>query len=53
MRYINSVFQDIPSLEGSYYWKFNQKHYKDQSPLPFEDFDKFIQEIVKSYKELG
>jgi len=53
MRYINSVFQDIPSLEGSYYWKLNQKYYKDQSPLPFEDFDKFIQEIVQSYKELG
>jgi|2_EtaG_2_1085320.scaffolds.fasta_scaffold28128_1 hypothetical protein len=51
MRYINSVFQDIPSLEGSYYWEFNKKHYRDQSPLPFEDFDKYIQEIVKSYRE--
>jgi hypothetical protein len=51
MRYINSVFQDIPSLEGSYYWEFNKNHYRDQSPLPFEDLDKHIQEIVKSYRE--
>jgi hypothetical protein len=54
MRYISSVFQDIPSLEGSYYWNLNKNFYKDQSPLPFEDLDKYIQEIVKSYrKELG
>lgn len=54
MRYISSVFQDIPSVEGSYYWKLNKNFYKDQSPLPFEELDKYIQEIVKSYKkELG
>jgi len=51
MRYISSMFQDIPSLEGSYYWNLNKNFYKDQSPLPFEDLDKHIQEIVKSYKK--
>jgi hypothetical protein len=51
MGYINSIFQDIPSIEGSFYYKLNQAHYKDQDPLPFEDFDRYIREVVKSYKQ--
>jgi len=50
MGYINKVFQDIPSVEGSFYYKLNQVHYRDQDPLPFEEFDRYIQEVVKSYK---
>jgi len=50
MGYINKVFQDIPSVEGSFYYKLNQAHYRDQDPLPFEDFARYIQEVVKSYK---
>jgi len=50
MGYINKVFQDIPSVEGSFYYKLNQAHYRDQDPLPFEEFDRYIQEVVKSYK---
>ena len=50
MRYINSVFQDIPSTEGSFYYEFTKLQYANQDPLPFEDFDRHIKEIVKSYK---
>jgi hypothetical protein len=51
MSYINSVFQDIPSLEGSYYYDSAKGRYADQDPLPFDDFDGHVKEIVKSYKE--
>lgn len=50
MSYINNVFQDIPSVEGSYYSLLNKEHYKNQNPLPFEDFDEYVREAVKSYK---
>jgi hypothetical protein len=50
MSYINKVFQDIPSVEGSYYYELNKLEYRDRDPLPFEEFDKYIQEVVKSYK---
>tara|TARA_R110000824_G_scaffold8246_4_gene37274 strand:+ start:3520 stop:4833 length:1314 start_codon:yes stop_codon:yes gene_type:complete len=51
MSYISNTFQDIPSVEGSYYSLLNKQFYRDQDPLPFEDFDKFIREVVKSYKQ--
>jgi len=50
MSYINKVFQDIPSVEGSYYYELNKLEYRDRDPLPFEEFDRYIQEVVKSYK---
>jgi hypothetical protein len=50
LSYINKVFQDIPSVEGSYYYELNKLEYRDRDPLPFEEFDKYIQEVVKSYK---
>ena len=50
--YINKVFQDIPSVEGSYYYLYNQFSNRDQDPLPFGDFDEYIREIVKSYKQI-
>jgi len=48
--YINKVFQDIPSVEGSYYYLYNKSRYSNQDPLPFEEFDEYIRDIVKSYK---
>lgn len=51
MSYINSVFQDIPSLEGSYYNESVRRKYADQDQTSFEDFDKYINEIVRSHKE--
>lgn len=50
MSYINNVFQDIPSVEGSFYYETNKQKHASKDPLPFEDFDKYIQEVVKSYK---
>ena len=50
MGYINKVFQDIPTIEGSFYYTLNKVHYKHQEPLPFEEFDRYIQDVVKSYK---
>jgi len=50
MGYINKVFQDIPSIEGSFYYELNKLEYRDRDPLPFEEFDRYIQEVVKSYK---
>lgn len=50
MRYINNVFQDIPSTEGSFYYEFTKLQHANQDPLPFEDFDRHIKEVVKSYK---
>ena len=49
--YINKVFQDIPSVEGSYYYLFKKSRYINQDPLPFEEFDEYIRDIVKSYKQ--
>ena len=50
MSYINRVFQDIPSIEGSYYHRLSKMEYKNQNTLPFENFDRYIQTVVKSYK---
>lgn len=49
--YINKVFQDIPSVEGSYYYLLKKSRYINQDPLPFEEFDEYIRDIVKSYKQ--
>jgi len=50
LSYINKVFQDIPSTEGSYYYLASREKYRTQDPLPFEEFDEYIRDIVKSYK---
>jgi len=49
--YINKVYQDIPSLEGSFYSLLNKQIYRDQAPLPFDNFDLYIKDIVRSYRK--
>lgn len=51
LSYINRVYQDIPSLEGSFYSTNNKLKYKGQDPLPFQNFDLYIKEVVRSYKK--
>jgi len=47
--YINTVFKDIPSLEGSYNDFRNRKFYKnlDESQYPFEDYQDYLIETLK------
>jgi hypothetical protein len=48
--YINRVFQDIPSLEGSFYSLLNKQIYRSQDSQPFENFDEYIKKVVRSYR---
>jgi len=49
LRYIDIVFKDIPSLEGSYNDFRNRKFYKnlDESQYPFEDYQDYLIETLK------
>ena len=50
MSYINKVFQDIPTIEGSFYYKLNKAEFRDQKNTDPKNLDKYVKEIVKSYK---
>jgi len=52
MRYINNIFQDLPAQEGSYYSLLTRAQYKGIGSPPFEDFDRYIENVVRSYKQI-
>ena len=49
MGYIDTVFKDIPSLEGSYNDFRNRRFYKkvDESEYPFDDYQDYLIETLK------